>query len=110
MATPPPPPAPVPAPKPPPPPKVVIPDPVFNEKDGKLLHGTRYWPTEVWKSPWSLPRYRNSAAALAVFILAGAGLAAYIGEFSDGSPSFARALRLLIRAVHSLPGHVQIPE
>src|SRR5581483_2818143 len=41
------------APKPAPKPKVVIADPVFNERNGKLLKNTRYWPTEVWKNPWA---------------------------------------------------------
>lgn len=54
----------------PPKPKVVIPDPVFNERHGKLLKNTRYWPTEMWKNPWSVPGY-TKAAVMLVGIIAG---------------------------------------
>src|SRR3989338_4040784 len=47
-----------------PPPKKVIPDPVFNEKNGRLLKDTRYWPTEVWANPWASPAYRRGAMLL----------------------------------------------
>lgn len=68
--------------KPAPKPKVVIPDPVFNERHGKLLRSTRYWPTELWKNPWALPGYRKAAALLFVIIAGIFGTAAAIGELA----------------------------
>jgi NADH-quinone oxidoreductase subunit H len=63
-------------------PKVVIPDPVFNERSGKLLHGTRYWPTELWPNPWQRPGYTKSALMLAGIILGILATGAAIGELS----------------------------
>lgn len=70
------------APKPAPKPKVVIPDPVFNEKNGRLLKNTRYWPTELWPNPWARPGYTKSALMLAGIILGILGGGAVIGELS----------------------------
>ncbi len=68
------------APKPAPKPKVVIPEPVFNERNGRLLKNTRYWPTELWKNPWSRPGYQRAAMMLAGIILGIFGSGAAIGE------------------------------
>ena len=55
--------------------------PVFNHANGRLLMPeTRYWPTDMWKSPWSLPTYRRGAAVLAGLIVGIAGVAWFIGE------------------------------
>lgn len=70
------------APKPAAKPKVVIPDPVFNERNGKLLHSTRYWPTELWKNPWALPGYRKAALMLGVIVAGIFATAAAVGELS----------------------------
>ncbi len=70
------------APKPAPKPKFVIPDPVFNEKNGILLKNTRYWPTELWKSPWSRPGYALSAAMLVGIIGGIFATGAAVGELS----------------------------
>lgn len=80
-----------PAPKKPEPKKQ--PDPVFNDKQGRLLaRGERLWPTDVWRNPWSLPRYRNAAILLAVIVLGGLGLSAAVGEIA---PLAARLERWL---------------
>ena len=72
-------PAPAPAPKL----KVEIPTPVLNRKQGgRLLTDTRYWPTEVWKSPWSLPRYRAGALWLAGIVIGIAAMGFAVGELS----------------------------
>ena len=45
-----------------------IPEPVFNTANGRLLMpDNRYWPTDKWKSPFSLPIYRNGFAILVGF-------------------------------------------
>ncbi|MFA6004103.1 MAG: NADH-quinone oxidoreductase subunit NuoH [Elusimicrobiota bacterium] len=62
--------------------KASLPKPVLNHRSGKLLIGTRYWPTEVWKSPWSLPRYRAGALWLAGIILGIIGIGAAVGELA----------------------------
>ena len=41
---------------------------------------TRYWPTEVWKNPWSLPRYRAGALWLGGIIAGIALIGAAVGE------------------------------
>lgn len=102
------PPAPAPAapPKAPAPKKYVppCPEPVFNQKDGALLVGTRVWPTERWANPWGDPGYVKAAAILAVIlggIFAGGAL---IGELSKwggvlygflGTQAAARGLPIL---------------
>ena len=68
--------------KPAPKPKVVIADPIFNNKNGRLLLKTRYWPTEVWKNPWASASYRNGAMMLFGIIFGILGLGAAIGELS----------------------------
>ncbi len=56
-------------------------EPVFNHSNGRLLMPeTRYWPTQMWKSPWSLPTYRRGAAVLAGLITGIAGAAWFLGE------------------------------
>lgn len=96
------------APKPAPKPKFVIPDPVFNEKNGTLLKNTRYWPTELWKNPWARPGYKLSAGILAGILIAIFGGGALIGELSKwadwlykiidgfiaGHPPIAAALKM----------------
>ena len=70
-------------PVPPPAVKAPPPPPVLNKIAGTLLTDTRYWPTEVWRSPWSLPRYRAGALWLvgiaAGIVLIGLG----VGELAD---------------------------
>lgn len=58
------------------------PEPVLNRGSGRLLTDTRCWPTELWKNPWSLPRYRAGAAWLAGIVLGIAVVGAGIGELS----------------------------
>ncbi|MBI3552777.1 MAG: NADH-quinone oxidoreductase subunit NuoH [Elusimicrobia bacterium] len=79
-------------PKPAPKPKVVIPDPVFNEKNGILLKNTRYWPTELWKNPWSRPGYALSAGILAGILITIFGGGALIGELSYWGDKLYRIL------------------
>lgn len=58
-----------------------LPEPVFNYMHGRLLMPeTRYWPTRMWKSPWSLPTYRRGAAVLAGLLSGGAAAAWLLGE------------------------------
>ncbi len=62
--------------------KQVFPGPVLNHHSGKLLIGTRYWPTEIWRRPWSLPRYRAGALWLVGIILGIAAIGFGIGELA----------------------------
>ena len=63
--------------------KPVYPQPTLNRKaGGRLLTDTRYWPTEVWKSPWSLPRYRAGALWLAGIVFGVAAIGYGVGELS----------------------------
>ena len=62
--------------------KPAFPAPVLNRASGKLLTDTRYWPTELWRSPWSLPRYRAGAMMLAGIVLGIAGLGFAVGELA----------------------------
>ncbi len=62
--------------------KAVYPKPVFNESAGRLLHDTRYWPTEKWANPWGDPGYRRAAGLLAAIILGIFGAGWLIGELS----------------------------
>ncbi|MCX5794703.1 MAG: NADH-quinone oxidoreductase subunit NuoH [Elusimicrobia bacterium] len=62
--------------------KPVYPEPVLNRRSGKLLTGTRYWPTELWRNPWSLPRYRAGALWLAGIVLGIAAVGAGVGELA----------------------------
>jgi len=56
-------------------------EPVFNHTYGRLLMPeNRYWPTRMWKNPWSLPGYRRAAAVLAGLLSGGAGAAWLLGE------------------------------
>ncbi|MCX5790478.1 MAG: hypothetical protein NTX64_18555, partial [Elusimicrobia bacterium] len=89
--------------KPAPPPKKELPKPVFNPAyKGRLLTSDRYWPTQKWEHPWSVPGYARSAAILAGMIIGGLGIAAVIGEISAYAPALygllgaglAKALRL----------------
>ena len=58
-----------------------IEEPVFNHANGRLLMPeTRYWPTQNWKSPWSMPTYRRGAAVLVGLLTGGAAAAWLIGE------------------------------
>ncbi|MDD5657100.1 MAG: NADH-quinone oxidoreductase subunit NuoH [Elusimicrobia bacterium] len=52
------------------------------KRTGIMLSATRYWPTEIWKSPWSLPRYRAGAAWLAGILLGICAVGAAAGELS----------------------------
>jgi NADH-quinone oxidoreductase subunit H len=90
------------APKPAPKPKVVIPDPVLNETQGRLLVKTRYWPTEKWADPWSDPGYRKAAAILTGIILGGAAIAAAIGELAPWVQKIHSLLEHLLLS-HGLP-------
>jgi len=77
--------APAPAPKPAAkaqPPKAKIPEPVFNEKAGRLLRDTRYWPTELWKDPWARGSYRRGAMVLAGIVLGILATGILVGELS----------------------------
>ncbi|MDD5628905.1 MAG: NADH-quinone oxidoreductase subunit NuoH [Elusimicrobia bacterium] len=63
--------------------KAPLPTPVLNRKSGgRLLTDTRFWPTEVWKSPWSLPRYRAGAMWLAGIVLGIAAAGFAVGELA----------------------------
>jgi len=70
------------APKPAAPPKKSWPEPKFNEKDGRLLKTTRYWPTELWPHPWQSASYRNGAMMLFGIIAGLLASGAAIGELS----------------------------
>lgn len=61
-------------------PKVAIPDPVFNDKHGRLLHKTRLWPTELFPNPWASKSYRTGAALLAGLIIGILATGAILGE------------------------------
>ena len=63
-------------------PKPAPPEPVLNRRHGKLLTETRYWPTEIWRNPWSLPRYRAGALWLAGIVLGIAAIGAGVGELA----------------------------
>jgi len=79
-----PPPAPEPKPAAPAKPPVVLPDPVFNTANGRLLFAEdRLWPNRVWKGMFSLPRYRNGALMLAGIIVAGTAFVAAVGELDS---------------------------
>jgi NADH-quinone oxidoreductase subunit H len=92
--------APKPAPKPVPP-KKEFPKPQFNETQGKLLHGTRYWPTELWKNPWAKPSFRNGAIMLFIIFVVFFGGGAAVGELSKwGDKLYA----LILNAVTSHGG------
>ncbi len=91
------------APKPAPKPKVVIPDPVFNDANGKLLHNTRYWPTELWANPWSSPSYRNGALMLGGILIGILGLGAAIGELSVWGDKLYALIGTLVAKKHLPP-------
>jgi NADH-quinone oxidoreductase subunit H len=72
-----------------------FPAPVFDESRGRLLHGTRLWPTELWASAWSLPRYRAGAAWLLGLAAGGAAISAAVGEIGPlAHQAYVRMLRL----------------
>ena len=75
-----------PAPKPaaPPPKKYVppCPEPVFNNKNGALLIGTRMSPTDRWPNPWGDPGYVKAAALLAGILGAIFAGSVLVGELS----------------------------
>src|SRR5688500_7170079 len=85
-------PKPAPAAKPAAPAAKKLPDPVFNHAAGTLLIGKRYWPTELWADPWSLPRYRNGALMLAAIVVGGFAAAAAVGELGPRVQPLARWL------------------
>jgi len=53
-----------------------------TQRAGKLLTATRYWPTELWANPWSLPRYRAAAAWLGGIVAGIALIGAGVGELA----------------------------
>ena len=79
------------------------PEPVFNHANGRLLMPeTRYWPTERWKSPWSLPTYRRGAAVLLAVISGIAGAAWFLGEAAPRvAPLYAAAEQFAL--AHGVP-------
>jgi NADH-quinone oxidoreductase subunit H len=68
--------------KPAPPPKKVYPEAKLNERHGKLLTNTRYWPTELWKNPWASKNYRNGALMLVGIIVGIFATGFAIGELA----------------------------
>ncbi len=79
-------------------PVLQLPDPIFNESAGRLLHADRIWPTDVWPNRWRLPRYRNGAIILAALILVPLGLSALIGELSQFTGPIMRVILRLLAA------------
>lgn len=57
-------------------------EPTLRRRGSKLLTNTRYWPTELWKEPWSLPRYRNGAMWLAGIIAGTLLFGTAVGELA----------------------------
>lgn len=66
--------------------------PVLNRKAGRLLTNTRYWPTELWEHPWSLPRYRAGAMWLAGIIAGIVLIGAGVGELAAWGERLLTAL------------------
>ncbi|MDE2237897.1 MAG: NADH-quinone oxidoreductase subunit H, partial [Elusimicrobia bacterium] len=62
--------------------KKTFPPAKFNEKAGRLLKTTRYWPTELWANPWNKPSYRRGALLLGGIILGLLATGAAVGELA----------------------------
>jgi NADH-quinone oxidoreductase subunit H len=79
----------------------LLPEPVFTEGPWVLLPH-RAWPTEMWASPWKLPRYRRGAMMLAGLLLLGTGAALLIGEIAPWA-DMLHARLMLAMATFGLP-------
>jgi NADH-quinone oxidoreductase subunit H len=86
------------APKPAPAPKKVWPTPTFNERNGRLLKTTRYWPTELWANPWASKNYRNGAFMLVVIIAGLFGTGWALGELAPWGTKLYNAMMSLAAA------------
>lgn len=96
------------APKPPPKPVVKIPDPVFNHSAGRLLMpDNRYWPTDMWKNPWSRRSYQVSAFLLGVIVFGGLAASWAIGELTGLGDRLYGAIAQIVGA-QGLPEAVTV--
>ncbi len=77
-----------------------LPTPVFNERHGKLILNSRYWPTELWKSPWSLPSYRKGALVLFGLIAGILLTGAAVGELSRWADKLYALIAAFVAARH----------
>jgi len=74
------------------------PEPKLNYANGRLLMPeNRYWPSQLWASPWALATYRRGAVVLAAIVTGAAAAAWIIGELSarvDPLYNFAESFAL----------------